>query len=66
MTRYILFTPLMAVTAWLLFVFSLMGGSLIALWLSLALGAAALLGAALYVLVAPLPGPVSRALGRRR
>jgi len=65
MIRYVLMTPLMAVTAWLLFVFAFMGGGQVALWLSLALGAAALIGVALYVLCGPLPSPVSRALRRR-
>lgn len=66
MIRYVLLTPWMAATAALLFVFSFMGGGLVALWLSIALGAATLVGVGLYILLAPLPTPIARATGAHR
>jgi uncharacterized membrane protein YagU involved in acid resistance len=68
MIRYVLLMPWMVATAALLFVFAFMGGGLVALWLSVALGAAALVGVVLYVLLAALPTPIARATGtwRRR
>lgn len=64
--RYVLLTPWIAATAALLFVFAFMGGGVVALCLSLTLGAAALLGIALYVLCATLPTPIARATGAHR